>query len=651
MNYLKIFLILFALAISSQLSFADVSVADIFSNNMVLQRNLNVKVWGKADPGERLTVSFNGQKIKTKAGKAGKWSVMLKPMKAGGPFNMTVEGKNELVLRNILVGDVWLCSGQSNMQWPVSRSNNAEKEIKNANYPQIRLFSVPKEISNVPLNEMSNASWQMCSPESVKDFSAVGYFFGRDLHQELGVPIGLINSTWGGTCVETWTSKDAITQLPKYEDFGKRIDNFDPEEVVKRDKNTLRDALGSLPEKETGLEEQWMAPAYDRTDWKTMNLPAFWESAGYNLLDGIVWFNYEINLDALDIDSKASLHLGKIANSDITWINGQKVGTMNMASKVDRVYTIPENILKPGKNKITIRVDNKWGRGGFLSNSNKFFISLGDKVIPLSGKWKFKADKVYDKFKASPNEVPSLLYNAMINPVIPYGIKGVIWYQGEANARRAKEYATTFPNMINNWRENWQQGDFPFLFVQLANFMKPKAHPGNDNWAELRESQSKTLSLNNTGMAVAIDIGEASDIHPKNKQEVGRRLMLSALKVAYGKDIVHSGPVYKSMQIKNGKAIISFDHTGSGLMVKSKHGYINEFEIAGKDKKFYWAKAEQIGDKVIVWSDKVKDPVAVRFGWSSNPSELNLYNKEGLPASPFRTDNWKGVTDGLSFDN
>ena len=369
------------------------------------------------------------------------------------------------------------------------------------------------------------------------------------------------------------------------------------------------------------------------------------------MLDGIVLFSNEFNINSDDIDSKAFLSLGRIDNSDITWVNGQKIGGVEWGSDVERFYKIPENVLKPGNNNITVRVDNKWGQGGFASKPENFFLKLGQKNVPLSGEWKFKVDLVYDKFKASPNEAPSLLYNAMINPLIPYGIKGVIWYQGENNTPRAKEYAITFPNMINNWRENWQQGDFPFLFVQLANFTNPQTTPGNSNWAELRESQLKTLSVKNTGMAVTIDIGEASDIHPKNKQDVGKRLMLSALKVAYDKDIVYSGPIYKSMQIEGEKAILSFDHIGSGLMVKSKHGYINEFEIAGADKKFYWAKAEVVGDKVIVYSNNVKKPVAVRFGWSNNPAELNLYNKEGLPASPFRTDDWTGVTDGLSFGN
>lgn len=651
MNYLKKIITLIIIAINTQLIIANISTADIFSDNMVLQRNLNLKIWGKADPGEKLTLRFNGQKVKTIADNMGKWSVKLEPMQAGGPFNMTIKGKNEVVLHNILIGDVWICSGQSNMQWTVAQSNNAEREIETADYPQIRLFNVPKKISNVPVEEMPNASWQVCNPETVKNFSAVGYFFGRELQKKIDVPIGLINSTWGGTCVETWTSKESITKLPYYENMDDRIDNFDIEEVENRNRKALRDRLGSLPEKETGIKEKWMMPESDRSDWKSINLPTYWEDAGYNLLDGILWFCYEFNLDAEESTKKAFLNLGKIDNSDITWINGQKVGEMQWGSDVERFYNIPENVLNPGKNFIIIRVDDKWGKGGFASKADRFFLQLGKVNIPISGEWKFKADKVYDKFKPSPNEVPSLLYNGMINPLIPYGIKGVIWYQGENNTPRAKEYAITFPNMINNWRENWQQSDFPFLFVQLANFMEPKTLPGNDNWAELRESQTKTLDVKNTGMAVAIDIGEASSIHPKNKQEVGRRLMLSALKVAYGEDIVHSGPIYKSIQIEGGKAIISYDYIGSGLMVKNKHGYISEFEIAGDDKQFYWAKAELVGDKVVVWSDKVKKPVAVRFGWASNPEDLNLYNKDGLPASPFRTDDWKGITDGHSFDD
>ena len=651
MKKLKLISTVVLIAISTLISKADVSVADIFSDNMVLQRNINVKVWGNADAGERLWVSFNGQKRRAKADNKGLWSVMIEPMKAGGPLNMIISGKNKIILKNILIGDVWICSGQSNMQMKVSETNNADQEIEKANYPNIRLFDVPRKVSNVPIDTMSNVSWKICTPKNIKNFSAVGYYFGRDLQKEIDVPIGLIHSSWGGTCVETWTSKASITKVSKYEDFGERIDNYDPKRIADAKKNELINALGKLPEKESGMHEKWMMPNTDRGDWLSITLPTLWENAGYRYLNGVAWFSYEFNLGAENIDSNSELHLGKIDDSDITWVNGQKVGEMKWGADVERVYIIPENILKPGKNNIAVRVEDTYYKGGFSSKADKFFLKLGEKQIPLSGKWKFKVDTVYANFRVSPNDVPSLLYNAMINPLIPYGIKGVIWYQGESNTPRSKEYETTFPNMINNWRQDWQQGDFPFLFVQLANFKKAKNTPHDDEWAELRETQTKILSVKNTGMAVAIDIGDASNIHPLNKQDVGNRLMLSALKVAYGKDVFYSGPIYKSMQIENNKAIIRFDHVGSGLLIKNKHGYINEFEIAGDDKKFYWAKAKLNGDKIIVWSDEVKTPVAVRLGWSCNPAEFNLYNKEGLPASPFRTDDWEGITDGKSFDD
>ena len=651
MRSLKILSTVLAITFSSLISKAEVSVADIFSDNMVLQRNLELKIWGKADPGERLWVSFNGQKHRTKADRNGKWLVSLDAMKAGGPLDMTIHGNNEIVLQNILIGDVWVCSGQSNMEMKVSETKNADQEIEEANFPRIRLFTVPKKISNVPVEEIPDVSWQICTPENIKGFSAVGYYFGRDLQHEIDVPIGLIHSSWGGTVVETWTSKASMTMVPKFEHFGKRIDSYDPEKIVLEKKNELKIALGSLPEEEKGLDEKWMMPDTDYSSWKTMELPTCWENAGFPNLDGVVWFSYEFNISSEEIDDKASLNLGKIDDSDITWVNGQKVGELKWGYDVERIYTIQEGILKPGKNNITIRVDDPRGLGGFSSPTEKFFLKLGQKEIQLEGEWKFNIDKVYTNFQASPNDVPSLLYNGMINPLIPYGIKGVIWYQGESNTLRSKEYEITFPNMIDNWREDWKQGDFPFLFVQLANFKRPNTTPQDDAWADLREAQTTTLNVEYTGMAVAIDIGDSLNIHPLNKQDVGKRLMLSALKVAYGKDIVHSGPTYKSMQVSHNVATIDFNHVGSGLLIKNKYGYINEFEIAGEDRIFRWAKAKLEGNTIVVWSDKVENPLAVRFAWSSNPHEFNLYNKEGLPASPFRTDSWTGITDGKSFDD
>jgi sialate O-acetylesterase len=484
-NILKAILFLFALLIANGYQFVHgaIKLPAIFSDNMVLQREMELKVWGWANAGERVTVLFNGQKVRTKAIKDGTWQIQLKPMKAGGPHDMQISGKNEIILKNILIGDVWICSGQSNMAFWVQRSNNAEVEIKNAYYPEIRLLTVPRKVSNVPLTDIGNSSWQICNPETVAEFSAVSYFFGRDIHKETGIPIGLINTSWGGTHVETWTSAASISKLKNFEWAKKKL-----------------------------------------ADYK------------------------------------------------------------------------------------------------MVADSN-----------------------------ANPNELPGLLYNGMLHPLIPFGIKGVIWYQGESNAGRAFEYRTTFPNMINNWREDWGQGNFPFLFVQLANFMELKDQPGEDEWAELREAQLLTLQLPNTGIAVTIDIGEANDIHPRNKQDVGKRLALSALKVAYNKDIVYSGPIYKSMQVEGDKVRLSFEHTGSGLIVHDKYGYLKGFTIAGADRKFHWAKACLEGNEVVVWSEEVKNPVAVRYGWAINPDDVNIYNKEGLPASPFRTDTWPGITEGKTF--
>lgn len=651
MKFLKIFLT--ALLVSSNIisTKADVRFADIFSNHMVLQRNIDLKIWGYSDSEEKLTLTLNGKNYSTIANKNGEWQIVIKPMKDGGPYDMSITGKNTITLKDILIGDVWVCSGQSNMAWTVKNSNNSKEEIANANYPNIRLFDVPLQMSTTPTTKMPNSSWEICSSKTVSGFSAVGYFFGRDLHLETGVPIGLIRAAWGGTCVETWTSKESITKLPKYKGFDKRIEAFDIEAEKNKKKEKLRTKIGGFPEKEIGIEDKWMTPETDYSSWSNMELPNLWEDIGFDDLDGIIWFTKEISIKKTNDSDTIELHLGVIDDSDMVWVNGKKVGETNWGFNENRVYNVPNDILKSGKNNITIRVQDRRNKGGFKSNNDNFFLKLGSQKISLAGSWKFKIDLTYDNFEISPNELPSLLYNAMINPLIPYGIKGVIWYQGENNARRAKEYAVTFPNMITNWRNDWNQGDFPFLFVQLANFTAPTNQPRNSNWAELRESQTKTLKLKNTGMALAIDLGEANDIHPRNKQDVGKRLMLAALKVAYNKDIVHSGPKYKDLKIKKGKAVVSFDLFGSQFKVQGNNGLINEFEIAGKDKKFYNAYAKVDGDKIIVWADNVKNPVAVRFAWSHNPADLNLYNKEGLPATPFRTDDWRGATDGISFDD
>ncbi len=490
---------------------ADVKLPALISDNMVLQSGAEVPIWGTADPGEEVIVTLGDERIAATADSEGKWMAKLTPMEAGGPFEITIAGNNTVTLHNVLVGEVWVCSGQSNMQWSVSGSVNAEQEIAQSDYPMIRLFTVKRVVANQPLRD-TEGSWVTCGPDAVGSFSAAGYFFGRDLHKELNVPVGLIHSSWGGTPAEAWTSLAELESDPEFKSI------------------------------------------FDR-----------WEK---------IFENY--------FQAKRQ-HEQKLAQ------------------------------------------------------------------------WKQEAQKAKDEGKPVPRKPrpplgpghphsPGGLYNGMISPLIFYAIKGAIWYRGESNAGRAYQYRKLFPTMIHNWRSSWGQGDFPFLFVQLANYKAAQPLPAESAWAELREAQLMTLSLPNTGMAVTIDIGEAKDIHPKNKQDVGHRLALAALAVAYGRDVVYSGPIYESMTVERDKVRLRFKHSNGGLLAKGDK-QLEGFAIAGQDRKFAWAEAKIEGDAVVVWSNAVPQPIAVRYAWADNPV-CNLYNEAGLPASPFRTDNWPGVTVG-----
>lgn len=491
--------------------YADVRLARIFGDHMVLQRGKPVPVWGTADRGEQVTVEFRGQKVSTVADRTGSWRVVLKPMGAGGPYTMTVRGNNMITLQDVLVGEVWICSGQSNMEWPLFLARDGEREVAAANHPQIRLFMVPKAVSDVPLDDLSGGQWVVCSPETARNFSAVGYFFARELNRELGVPIGMIQSAWGGTPAESWTSLPTLESNPLLRPI---VESW--ERSVQAYPQAARGYLQQM--------EQW-----------------------------------EVNAARARAEGR------------------------------------PE---PPRPNRPT---------------------------PPRSNPWK-----------------PAGLFNAMIAPIVPYAMQGVIWYQGESNAGRAYEYRTLFPAMIQDWRRAWRQGDFPFLFVQLANFMAVRPEPGESAWAELREAQTMTLALPKTGMTVAIDIGAADDIHPRNKQDVGRRLALNALAIAYGKKVVYSGPIYTRMKREGSTIRLFFKHTDGGLMTPNGEP-LKGFAIAGADRRFVWAEARIDGDTVVVSSPQVSDPVAVRYAWADNPI-CNLYNKAGLPASPFRTDDWPGVT-------
>jgi sialate O-acetylesterase len=658
----------YALLTPTPASAADAAPANmpflspLFSSNMVLQRDRPLPIWGWTTPGATVKVMISDQAVTAKAGVDGKWMARLKPLKAGGPFTLMVNGPVQATLSNVLVGDVWICSGQSNMEMGIGNVNNAKQEIADADYSQIRLFTVKKSIAMEPRPGLDvdpsqlMGSWSVCNPQTVGNggwngFSAVGYFFGRDLHQKLKVPIGLIHTSWGGTVAEAWTSAEALQTLPDYKPVVTRM------LAARSDKSQGEHSMAEkmfawYMKNDPGTVAKWDGSAFGDTDWQTMNLPAAWEQAGIPKLsdfDGIVWFRREFDLPAGAEGKACKLHLGPIDDMDTTWINGTSVGGLNEYN-LDRVYDIPAGVLKPGKNTVAIRVLDTGGAGGVYGKPEQMFVEVpGGENIALPGAWKYKIGVPLAKTTPVPvnvsnnPNVPTVLYNGMIAPLLPYGIKGAIWYQGESNAGKAYQYRSLLPTMIEDWRKRWNEGAFPFYIVQLANFQQSSATPTEDAWAELREAQLMTAQhLPNTGLAVIIDIGEAGDIHPKNKQEVGRRLALAALAKTYGEKIEYSGPEYKSMKVEHNQVRLTFDHVGGGLTTKGDEK-LTGFAIAGDDHKFAWADAKIEGNTVVVSSPGVSNPVAVRYAWHINPV-CNLYNKAGLPASPFRTDSWPGIT-------
>jgi len=627
----------------------------LFSDNMVLQQKQDIPIWGTAEPSGEVIVTLHGEQKKVIVGDDGKWKVSLAPVPAGGPYELVIRGGETTTIKNVLVGEVWVCSGQSNMEMAVYVSDNAVNEIENANYPRIRLITVDRTAETKPQENFDSEGWVVCSSESIPNFSAVAYFFGRRLHKDLNVPIGLIHTSWGGTKVEAWTSGKTLKTVPEFKAAVEylEIDESTDEEKVRAIQKKLDEWPNKIEQilKDKGtFDHGFQNTDYNTELWKTMKLPTTWEQTGLEY-DGVVWFSKSVQVSKGWKGQDLILSLGKINDYDITWFNGVKIGRGTDVSEF-REYKIPSSLVKIGENRIVVEVLDIGNNGGLYGPSKKMKLSSSEHSISLVGNWKYKIDPIkinVDKLPIKPTSNsganrPSVLYNGMINPIIPYGIKGAIWYQGEGNADRAYQYRTLFKNLIKDWRADWNQGDFPFYFVQLANFKDVKDQPTEDDWAELREAQTMALELPNTGMAVTIDIGDAKDIHPKNKQDVGKRLALNALAKVYKKDIPYSGPMYASMKVEENKINLKFMNTNGGLKIKDAHE-LKGFAIAGADKKFVWAKAEIRGGEIIVWNSRIKKPVAVRYAWASNPV-CNLYNGAGLPASPFRTDNWKGKTYG-----
>ncbi len=630
-------------------------VPALFGDHMVLQQDKPAIVWGWADPGGRITARFAGKERWILAGKNGTWRISLPvPPSAGGPYELTIAGADTLIFRDILIGEVWICSGQSNMEMPLAgwgRVNDYENEIAKADYPAMRLFTVKRGTSHHPKDDVETDGWHAVSPATVESFSATAYFFGRHLHEHLSVPIGLIHTSWGGTAAEAWTSAASLRRIPDFAALMDSIAKVPPandEELKDRFKLAMEKWRASINAADQGLSGGWYGVLSDPGGWKTMRLPSTWETAGLENLDGVVWFRRTVQVPAGWRGKRLYLELGPIDDEDETWFNGVKVGTTS-GYAVPRRYEIPTSLVSSGLNEIAVRVLDTHGYGGIWGKPEEMKLkdSYGNSVS-LAGNWRYRIaigtrempPEPLDPL--SPNH-PTVLFNAMIAPLVPFPVRGFIWYQGESNAGRAYQYRTLFPAMIRDWRSHWK-AVLPFYFVQLANYKQTKPQPSEDDWAELREAQSMALNLPNTGMAVAIDIGDAADIHPKNKQAVGTRLALIARAKLYGHRIPYSGPLWSSMKAEGNHIRLAFAHTDSGLV--SMGGPLRGFAIAGADSHFVWATAEIDGNTVLVSNAEGSEPVAVRYSWESNPIG-NLYNGAGLPASPFRTDDWPGITEGV----
>ena len=645
---------------------AKVKMQPMFSDNMVLQQQTNAPIWGEASPNAKVTVttSWDGKKYSVKADEKGAWKVDVATPKAGGPFTVTISDGKPVVLQNVMIGEVWLCTGQSNMEMPVvgppdnnwGKVINYEAEKAEAqNHPNIRLLRVTKTIALNPRTDVvtDTQGWQECSSKTIGDFSATGYFFGRNLEKYRNVPIGLIETCWGGTPVESWISAEALQSVPSYKGKLEVLKNAAADEKAinanndKRYKDWIKTVAILDPNVQSG-KVLCVTNDFNDASWKKMTVPCEMHANGLKSFNGVVWFRKTIEIPKSWNGKKLTMFLGTVDDDDVTYFNGTEIG-VTVGYSEQRVYTVPANLVKAGKAVITVMCIDTGGDGGLRGGNSGLKLVLNDnKTIDISGEWKYMATVPSNKFEPTPSvpnnyQSPVVLFNGMINPLIPYAVKGAIWYQGEANAGQSYLYRETLPTMINDWRTRWGY-KFPFYIVQLANYMKQQTAPEESGWAELREAQLKTLAMENTGMAVIIDIGDADDIHPKNKQEVGRRLSLAARKLTYGEDIPYSGPIYSSYKIEGNTIRLFFDHCDGGLKIKDG-AELKGFTIAGADHKFYWADAKIDGNTIVVSSKDVALPMAVRYAWAINPI-CNLYNGADLPASPFRTDDWPGLTFG-----
>jgi len=632
----KIIPILFLLF--SGLSFAKVTLPKFFSDHMVLQRDATITIYGWSESGKIIKINFNNLNKEAKTNANGEWSVDFPAMKAGGPYEMKISEDNTITFKDIYVGDVWFCSGQSNMGWKLEDARNGKEELAKASYEKIKLLQVSRTMAGTPQKDIEKGTWLTCSPESGEGFSAVAYFFGRELFQKYNVPIGLINSSWGGTNIEAWMSEDLMgkhASAKKVVDEMKTMDFGNLMNVYKKEFKAWEKKADDL---DLGNKEKWFEKDYNTSSWKSINLPVYWSKAKVTPNDGVIWVTRSFMLTQKDLaKDELSLAIGRVDNEDVTYVNGNKVGESDQKD-LDRVYKVDKKNFAVGKNIITIRVKNTGDIGGFRGDENSLYLETASQKLSLSGEWKYEAgtkDIEEVPVRQHPTKYPTSLYNGMVTPFFGIKIKGIIWYQAEANSKNAKEYADLFKGMITDWRKNWKS-DVPFIFAQLPNYDNQ-----NNRWITLRESQSKALELKNTGMAVLIDVGENDNIHPIHKQVVGKRMATIAQSLAYGEKNPSTAPTYGNIKVDGNTLTVNF--TNGTFAKETQKSNISGFMVAGSDKKFYPANGTLQSDMktIKVSSSEVTNPIAVRYLWADAPGEVMLYNQDGLATPPFRSDDWQ----------
>lgn len=619
-------------------------LAGVFADHMVLQREAPLRVWGQAEPGQPVRVQLAGHEASVRAGADGRWQATLAPLKAGGPHVLRVSaGSEQRALADVLIGDVWIAAGQSNMEWRLADSNDAAAEIAAAGqHPLIRHAKMPHRTSLQPLRESPPLRWDVSGPATAGDFSAVAWHFARRVQADVQIPIGILNLSWGGTHVETWTSPRANATDPELAPVMRAMPADAAGFVQRRQGQMLarvRAFQGNEPAALAGAD-----PALDDAAWPTLNAPQVWEAQGLSGLDGQVWLRRHVRLTAAEAAGAATLHLGLIDDCDESFVNGRPVG-QTCGWDTPRAYALPAGLLREGDNLVAVRVSDTGGDGGIHGPAADLRLDTTAGAKPLAGRWQAQVDALQPADQPGPNDLPSLLFNGMVQPFTPFAVRGVIWYQGETNAPRAGRYAQAFPRLITDWRAQWGQPRLPFYFVQISSYGPRPPLPEGSAFAELRDAQRQTLQLPATGMAVSIDVGDANDIHPRDKRTVGERLARIALAQTYGQPMPFKGPTLRAQRtLPDGSFELRFDDVAGGLATRGG-GPLLGFALAGEDQRFVPARAEITGrDRVRVWSEALKSPAALRYAWGDTPLDANLVDGAGLPASPWRSDRWPLVT-------